>query len=314
MGFVGYFLLTLAIMSVLLITGSVLMVYSFNKCFKVPENTETMSIPEYEKNEENRKRIRKLFDSAVLIPYEEIKIKSFDGYDLYGRYYHVKDNAPIQIMFHGYRGYSLRDFAAGMQVARDMGYNVILPDQRAHGNSGGKCLSMGILERLDCLKWTEYAKKKYPESDVILYGISMGAATVLMASELDLPKNVKGIVADCPYNSPKDIMLKFMQRLNIPSFMYFFIHLGGEFIGNFNLEASSPETAVSKTDIPIFLIHGSSDTIVPVDMSRKIYKNIKSENKDLLIIENAEHGLSYIQNEKEYMEHLCSFLSMCIDK
>ena len=92
---------------------------------------------------------------------EEITIRSFDGCELLGRYYHVRDGAPLEIIFHGYRSCAFRDCSGGHSLSRKMGFNVLAVDQRAHGKSGSRTITFGILERQDCLCWIEYANQRF---------------------------------------------------------------------------------------------------------------------------------------------------------
>ena len=125
------------------------------------------------------------------IPFEEVRIRSYDGLTLYGRYYEVKKGAPLQIQMHGYHGTALRDFCGGNKLAREAGLNTLVVDERAHGKSGGCTITFGVKERLDCLAWARYAADRFgPETPITLAGISMGAATVLMAADLPLPETV----------------------------------------------------------------------------------------------------------------------------
>lgn len=145
---------------------------------------------------------------TLSIPYEDVFITSFDGLRLHAKFYAASERkAPVQIMFHGYKSSAERDFCGGLREGIDGGFNVLLVDQRAHGESEGKYLTFGVNERFDCLSWASYAAERFGNDvKIYLYGISMGAATVLMASALPLPKSVSGIVADCGYTSPKDII------------------------------------------------------------------------------------------------------------
>ena len=152
-------------------------------------------------------RMLELVGAIDALPFEPVSIVSHDGLRLSGRYYHLRDGAPLQINFHGYRGSALQDFCGGMTIARAAGRNVLLIDERAQGESEGRVISFGVNERRDCLQWAEYAVSRFgAETKIILSGVSMGAATVLMASELPLPANVKCIIADCPYSSPEAII------------------------------------------------------------------------------------------------------------
>ena len=157
--------------------------------------------------QEQRGRCISLIDALNAKPYERVSILSHDGLQLSGRYYHTADGAPLAILCHGYRGTPTRDFCGGANICLSRGFNVLMIEERAHCSSEGHTISFGINERYDVLNWTRYAAERFgPDTKILLGGISMGAATVLMASELGLPQNVRGILADCPYTTPEEII------------------------------------------------------------------------------------------------------------
>ena len=143
-----------------------------------------------------KKEIMELLESALGLSYEHVTILSRDGIKLFGKYYHIHDNAPLVLMFHGYKSpLAERDFEGGIQICLESKYNYLLVDQRSQGKSEGKVITFGIRERYDCLDWIHYANKRFgSKKRIFLYGISIGAATVLMTSDLELPDNVAGIV------------------------------------------------------------------------------------------------------------------------
>jgi len=257
-------------------------------------------------SEIKRKR-RDMIERIARIPYEDVRIESYDGLKLHARYYHAKEGAPIAIQFHGYKSMSIRDFSGGAYECIKMGHNLLLVDQRAHGESGGRVITFGIKERYDCKAWTEYAVKRFGnDSKIILYGISMGAATVLMASELDLPENIVGIVADCPYSSPGAIIKKVCRDRHLPPIIFYpFIKIGTRLFGGFNLDSASAVSAVKNTDIPILLIHGGGDNFVPASMSDEI----RSSNPKIIYLRvpEATHGLSFLYDYNAYMKALQNF-------
>ena len=119
-------------------------------------------------------------------PYERVTVRSHDGLKLVGKFYEGKPGAPLILFFHGYRSTAERDGSGGFQLCREQGWHILMPDQRAHGESEGDTITFGVRERLDCLAWARYAAKRMgPDTPVFLWGISMGAATVLMAADLD---------------------------------------------------------------------------------------------------------------------------------
>ena len=307
--------LYIAIGIIVIVLGGSL--FGYFKAFYSPSKREVMSgqLPDSQQYKEAKKHIKELIGYASSIEFEEIYIKSYDGTSLYGRYYHTKDGAPMQILFHGYKGSPMRDFCGGLLLALKSGFNVILVDQRAHGKSGGNTICFGVKERYDVLAWVEYANKRFGEMLIFLTGISMGGATVLMASELNLPKNVVGIIADCPYSSPSEIIKIFCRNMGMPpKIVYPFAYLGAMLFGRFILNKSSAYEATKNTNLPILLMHGEDDSFVPCWMSRKIYDACKSEDKFLYIFKGADHGLSYMSDNAKYESAYNDFISLCMNK
>ena len=259
-----------------------------------------------------RKR-REVIDKMLAVPCEDVYITSYDGKKLHARYYHVADGAPLAIQFHGYRSLAIRDFAGLALECLELSQNIILVDQRSHGESEGKTISFGIKERFDVKSWIEYAISRFGENtDIVLYGISMGAATVLLSSELDLPKNVKGIIADCPFSGAGDIIRKVCASDGIPArIIYPLIKLGAFIFGGFNPDASTPVRAVANTEIPILLIHGEGDDFVPCYMSDKIAAAGKTVT--YVKIPEATHALALLYDKENYMNALRAFLDKILE-
>ena len=255
---------------------------------------------------------RELISFLVSRPCEEIRIKSRDGLTLFARYYHVKDGAPLEIQVHGYRSISRRDFSASGRESISEEYNLLLIDQRAHGESDGQVISFGIKERFDVIDWVKYAENRFgKDTKIILLGISMGAATVLMAAGEDLPDSVKGVIADCPYSSPIDIICRVGKRMHIPAFVTRIIApIGARVYGGFSLYESSPVSAVSRAKVPILLIHGEADNFVPLYMSREIAA--KNPEIRLLTFPLARHGFSFLVDTDRYRIAVREFIAEAI--
>lgn len=252
---------------------------------------------------------RRLIDEFLKIePTRDVYIQSHDGLYLHAMYYEIAKGAPIQIQCHGYRSASFRDFSGGGADCLERGHNLLLIDQRAHGKSEGRVISFGILERYDVLEWARWASKEYPSSPILLYGISMGAASVLMASELDLPENVRLVVADSPYSSAREIITKVARDMRLPGkLVYPFVKLSARMLGEFDLEASSPVSAVKNARVPILILHGEGDSFVPCEMSRDIAA--ASDKIRLELFPDATHGLSYIYDTERYKKIIDEFLN-----
>ena len=244
------------------------------------------------------------------IPYEQVTVNSFDGLRLSGRYYHVRDGAPVEILFHGYRSHAYRDCSGGHALSRKMGFNALVVDQRAHGESEGRTITFGVKERYDCLVWTNYASDRFgKDTPIILSGLSMGAATVLMAANLDLPENVACILADSPYSTPSAIIEKVCRDLHYPvALCRPFIHLAAFLYGGFRLNGCTAKEAVRHSQMPILLIHGEDDRLVPCSMSSEIAE-VCSYPVSVHTFPGAGHGLSYMVDPVRYEQVVYEFLS-----
>lgn len=284
----------------------------YRKGLTVPAQTEKMLfyMPETEQYAPYKAEFRAMTRAALAIPYEDVYTTSFDGLKLHAKLYTGSSpDPPVQILFHGYKSGAERDFCGGLQFAREGGYNVILVDERAHGKSEGKCLTLGIKERYDCLSWVNFAVDYFgADTKILLYGMSMGATTVLMATGLDLPKNVVGVAADCGYTSPSAIVKKVLRDYKVPvALVYPLARLAGLLFGGFDVEAASAPEALANCTLPVLFVHGGDDRFVPCDMGRENYAACASENKRLLIVPNAGHGLSYMLDKKAYLDALHEF-------
>ena len=251
-----------------------------------------------------------IFQNLKDQPFEQVSIRSRDGLKLAGRYYHIRDGAPLAIGFHGYRSASLTDFSGGSELSFSLGHNLLLVDQRAHGKSEGNTITFGVKERYDCLDWVNYALERFGrDTQIVLYGISMGAATVLMTSELELPENVKGIIADCPYSSPCAIIETVSDQMRIPHALARpFVKLAAKLYGGFDLEETDAIRAVKHAKIPILLIHGEKDSFVPCAMSEDVYlANPKMVQRHTF--PGADHGISYLVDRDRYRKIVTEFLN-----
>ena len=246
------------------------------------------------------------------MPCQELSIRSHDGLTLRGRYYEFSPDAPVELLFHGYRGNAERDLSGGVARCFSMGHSALLIDQRASGFSDGHIITFGIREHRDCLDWTSFAAAHFgKERKLILTGISMGAATVVMASQAQLPEQVMYILADCGYTSPREIIRKVCRDAHYPVVLtYPLVRLSARLFGGFDLEAFSPEEAVTQRKVPIIFIHGEADGFVPCDMSRQLYARCAAPKK-LLIVPNAGHGLAYPVDPEGYLQAMQEFEAAC---
>jgi len=297
----------------LLITGGIITLagayYAYRIAFFSPkENREKIPIIKDNQYDPYRSEMKRIFQQLNSRPFERVDITTFDGLQLSGRYYHVKNGAPLDICFHGYRSNPLTDFSGGSELSFDLEHNVLLIEQRAHGKSQGNTITFGIKERQDLLYWVDYAIDRFgPEVNILLYGVSMGGATVLMASQLELPGNVKGIIADCPYSSALEIILYVGKSTPFPNWLIKpFGILGAKVFGGFDLTECTAKEAVKETKIPIMIIHGEADRYVPCEMS-----DIVSSNPEMVerhTFPGAAHGISYLVDTPRYRSLVMRFL------
>ena len=252
-------------------------------------------------------QIRERSEAMKSFPYETVTIQSREGLKLVGSYYHFRDGAPLAIFFHGYRSTGIRDFCGGFYFYRDQGFNILVVDQRGNGRSEGKSITFGIRERWDCLAWADYAAHRWPDTPIILLGISMGASTVLMASDLPLPEQVKGILGDCPFSAPRDILCSVAASRGLPKGLsYLLLKFGARLFGGFDLDEITIADALSRAKLPVILIHGEADEYVPCEMSIRCFEACASPVR-LLTIPKAEHGLSFFVDEEGYAQAVSQF-------
>ena len=275
---------------------------------RIPRPAGDIGLPMGEIYEPYWESMRRWAAEAQAMGPEEVSISSFDGLTLRGKYYEFQPGAPIELMFHGYRGDAERDLSGGVQRCFKIGRSALIVDQRASGTSDGSVITFGINEHKDCLRWVDFMLEKFgPDVTIILTGISMGAATVLTAAGKNLPKNVIGILADCSYNTPKEIMMKTIREMKLsPKLSYPFVKLGARIFGHFDLDETDPLHAMETCTLPIIFFHGEADDFVPCEMSKAVYEACKSR-KQLVLIPGAGHGLSYPKDPETYLTEAKEF-------
>ena len=258
-------------------------------------------------------KIRGLITSMSERVFEPVTIESsVDGTKLFGRYYRVADGAPIQIECHGWRGHPMADMSGGDKIAREKGWNTLVIDERTHGKSGGTAITFGVKERFDIRDWAFYISGRFPESKIVLAGVSMGAAAVVMASELELPENVSCVIADAPYSSQRKMIEKTTREMHLPAkAAYPFVTLGAKVFGKFALNCRTPLEAAANAKKPILFIHGEADGFVPCEMSRELDRVCVSPH-ELHTFPGAKHCLSYITDTERYEKIVSDFFEKYI--
>ena len=272
----------------------------------LPEGT--IEIPDGEIYEAHREKMENWVRKMWTMERGSFEITSFDGLKLHAKFYEFAPGAPIELMFHGYRGSAERDLSGGIERCFRVGRSALIVDQRTAGESDGHVITMGICERQDCLSWIDFTIEHFgPDVKIILTGISMGASTVLMAGGEQLPPNVLGILADCGYTSAKAIMYEVIRKMGLPPKpCYPFVKLGAKIFGHFDLEETSPLEAVRRCKLPVIFFHGEDDDFVPCYMSVENFEACGGR-KRLVTIPGAGHGLAYAVEPDRYVEELYDF-------
>lgn len=238
-----------------------------------------------------------------------VEINGFDDTKLVGHLYEVKNPKRILIAMHGWRIKWSTSFGITSEDWFDNDCTVLFAEQRGQNNSGGDYIGFGTLERYDCQSWAYWLKEKYgDELPIYLVGVSMGATTVLLASNLELPKNVHGIIADCGFSST-DAEWRHIVNNNLHlAYGIKSIYADKLFQAKIKDESSHLSTidSLKETNIPILFIHGSDDRFVPVSMTYDNYLACNSP-KELLIVPGADHSMSYFVEKKKYIQTVLDF-------
>lgn len=239
---------------------------------------------------------------------EDVAIESFDGLKLMGKWLPAEKPIGTIILFHGYHSHYLSDFGGILPLYHDLGMNLLLVRQRAHGESQGKYITFGVRERLDVLKWIEFHNTVHGKDNVYLSGMSMGTSTVLFAAGEALPENVRGITADCGFTTPAEIlaitatkMFRFPGQILLP-----FVNLWSHLLAGFGVWDCDTRRTLARARVPILFIHGKADDFVPCWMTEAGHAACVSE-KQLYLVEGAGHGMGYLMDKERIRGALLAF-------
>ncbi len=249
----------------------------------------------------------KQWQASVEDKAEEWTIISYDHLKLQG-YFMRNDSHRYVILCHGFTG-SAKEMFGRAEYMFGKGFNVLIPNARAHGQSEGRYRGMGFLERKDMLGWIEKIVKEDADSQIVLFGQSMGAATVIMTSGEKMPPNVKAIISDCSYTSVWDeFSLQLKRQYHLPSFPIMNIaNYMSKKIAGYSFKEASPINSIQRNHLPILLIHGDADTFVPCEYSEQLYEKANAP-KYRVVVENAGHCMSVVKNGQKYWHEIDSFL------
>lgn len=241
---------------------------------------------------------------------EEVFLTSRDGLRLRGAYLEAPEAKGCVLLFHGFRSCGEFDFSLVLPMFYENGYSTLLVDQRSHNRSQGRYIGYGILERYDCQRWAWFLHNKLEgRLPIFLEGLSMGASTVMMASDLPMPPSVRGIIADCGFNSAWDeIGHCIRQWYHVPPApLLYLTDLACQAVAGYSLKETTAANALSHSKLPILFVHGTGDDFVPASMTEENYMAAAGKKRRVLV-DKAGHGLSYLMAEEQCREALLRFL------
>jgi len=242
---------------------------------------------------------------------EEWSLRSEDGLHLVATHFSPEEQSDRWVIVaHGY-GCNQNNsyYIAANYLMR--GWHVLTPDLRASGASEGRFLTLGCYESEDISQWAREIATRYPRAHIILHGVSMGAATVMLAvDDADLPAQVVACVEDCGYTSAYELLAGQMEEsFGLPSFPAMnLLDWRCEKVAGFSLHEAVPAVAVQHSRVPLLFIHGTSDTLVPPRMARELYAKANAPRKELLLIEGAIHAAASQKEQERYFQTISAFV------
>lgn len=260
-----------------------------------------------ETNPEQVQAAQMKYDTFMANDSKEAWITNADGYRLHAYEGHTDSDTWV-IIVHGYISDAKNMLGIGSEFM-DRGYNVLLPDLRSHGESEGDAIGMGSWDSEDIVAWISYILQQQEDAKIVLYGVSMGASTVMMTTGKALPDNVIAAIEDCGYTSAWDEFAYQLDALfGLPSFPALdAANVITMLRAGYNLKDADALKAVQQSSTPTLFIHGSADDFVPASMVYPLYESASCE-KELLIVEGAGHGQSRSVDPDTYWNHVQSFI------
>ncbi len=288
--------------------------------FAIGRKDQSVAEPLYEITEEARERIYRNTEELAAktsvwlktLDAEQVSVTAPDGAELWADCAD-RGGSKWVILLHGYSRTRAKVYNYGRFYA-EHGYSLIMPDMRGHGSSGGNHVGMGVLDRRDVPCWVEFILSRRPDAQIVIHGVSMGAAAAMMTAGEELPSNVRAIVEDCGYTSVEDIFTDVMwDQGHVPAFpLLHTADMWARLCAGYGFGEVTSLDCVARTDIPILFIHGDSDGFVHSDMVYELYGACGSE-KDLLIAKGASHGQAMYIDPDGYFDKVFEFVGRFVD-
>ena len=258
-------------------------------------------------------------EEILRLPRRDLTVEAFDGIRLHGVLFPAEKASHVyMVTVHGYRSSVEKDFALQFGFLRSLGFNILAVDQRAHGESGGDFVCLGVKERYDLVSWLNAVKDSDPAAAFVLYGVSMGSSTVLSSLEIIAGgkqtvkiEDVKAVVADCGYTSPAK-QLTFMARRRTKLPVKGILAASRKELlrkAGFDIDAFDTAKILANITVPVLFVHGKKDGFVPVEFSYENYEACASGYKKLLEVPEASHAGAYIRAEEDYKAEMLALLA-----
>ena len=215
------------------------------------------------------------------------------------------------IVVHGYRDTNQSGYVQDMvRHYYDAGFNVLTPDLRASGQSEGDYVGMGWLDRLDILDWVDWILAQDVDAQIVIHGVSMGAATTMMVAGEETPDAVVAFVEDCGYTSVWDVFSsELSRRFSLPEFpLLYSASAMSDVMAGYSFEEASALKAVARSEKPMLFVHGTADDFIPFDMMRQLYDAKAMGDKEMLISEGAGHAEAMYELGDAYWDTILGFV------
>jgi len=304
-------IITLIVLLALAAASYMIVRYAFNR----------FTLMKRSSHEENFKRIEEdgLYSKAEFdeLDKEAIELESNDGHKLRGYYVNCHpESKRVIILVHGYTAaYSwMLQF---VRLYQRLGFNILFFDHRGHGSSEGKHATYGYHEKYDLSAWVDWVVQRKGEDCMIgLHGQSMGGGTVLEYAGLKRhERQLKFIIADCPYSDLTKLMVHQLTKLNsLPKFPFLmWIEQMTHVKAGFRIRDISPIRSIRDSSVPIFFIHGTADNFVPTSMSEEMFRQERKGKNRLLLIEGAGHAVAYGKDKERYEQEVAAFIQEVLE-
>ncbi|SET31615.1 alpha/beta hydrolase [Enterocloster lavalensis] len=243
-------------------------------------------------------------------PHKDVFIESEDHLLLHATYFPGSCSDRAVICFHSYASEGLTDFSSLARFYLEMGYRLLVVDERAHGRSEGIYFGFGCLDRRDAVLWIrEMIRRMGRDCRLVLHGISMGGATALMTAGLDLPPQVKAVISDCAFTSAWEVFSSVLHKqYHMPAFPV--IQIADRMTrksAGYGLDECNAREEVKMAGVPVLFIHGEADAFAPCSMAYELYAACRSP-KELLVIPGAGHAEAYYKDAERYERAVRAFL------